>query len=55
LKNKLIIVGNAGDIIFRNFGMESSDHISPFQKTGAPLFVTSAAYYFYSLVTVKYY
>jgi hypothetical protein len=56
LKNKLIIVGNAGDIIFRNFGMESSDGIRvlSFKKTGASLFVMSASNYFFCLGTIKY-
>jgi len=55
VKNKLIISGNAGDIIFRNFEMRSSDSTSSFQKTGAPFVVTSASHYFFYLGTVKYY
>ena len=55
VKNKLIIIGNAGDFIFRYFGMESSDGILSFQKSWAPLFLTSASNCFFCLGTVNYY
>ena len=55
VRNKPIISGNSGDIIFINFRMLSSDSTLSFQKSGAPLYVTSTSHCFFCLGNVKYY